>query len=112
MQVSETVAGDIVVVSVEGRLDSTTSAALGSRLDPHVSGPTRLLLDLQGVEFISSAGLRVILATLKKLRASGGKLALCGVHRAVQEVLEITGLATLLPTHPTQQAGLKALGTG
>ena len=109
MQVMEQVADGIVVVSAEGRLDSTTSAMLGARLDPHTTGPARLLLDLHGVEFVSSAGLRVILATLKKLRATGGKLALCRVRPPVQEVLEITGFATLLPSYPAQDAGLKAL---
>ena len=109
MQVSEQVVGNVVVLTAEGRVDSTSSAEFGARLDAHTGQSAHMLLDMAGVEFVSSAGLRVLLMTLKKLRTGGRTLALCNLRPPILEVLEITGFNSLLVVYPDQETALAAL---
>ena len=109
MEVSEEMVGNVVVLAAAGRVDSTSSGEFGTHLDAHAGHPADMLLDMAGVEFVSSAGLRVLLMTLKKLRASGRTLALCSLRPPVREVLEITGFNSLLLAYPDRQAALAAL---
>ena len=109
MDVEEQLDAGVLVVSPIGRLDSLTSPVLGARLDRLVeNGTSRMVLDLGRVDFVSSAGLRVILAALKKARAAKGRFALCSVQPSVQEVLEISGFTVLLSIHPGRAAALEA----
>lgn len=87
---------DVIVVRPQGRLDSATSPAFEAAvLEPLEGGSKRLVLDLSGVNYISSAGLRVILLAGKKLRASDGKLVICGLRDEVRGVFEMSGFLDL-----------------
>ncbi|MEY2617700.1 MAG: hypothetical protein RL522_702 [Pseudomonadota bacterium] len=93
---------DIVVVRPQGRLDSATSPAFEATVLERIeAGGRRLVLDLSDVGYISSAGLRVILATGKRLRASQGKLVLCGLRDEVRGVFEMSGFLDLFPVTDT-----------
>jgi anti-anti-sigma factor len=95
---------------VRGRLDGATCGKFAERVEALVTGDEpRLLVDFAGVEFVSSAGLRVVLGLMKKVKAGRGALALCAVQPAVREVLEITGLAGMIDIHPERAAALTAL---
>ena len=83
------------VLTLEGRLDTTTSSALEEAIAA-VGGAEAIRLDLRGLEYISSAGLRVLLKTEKALREKGGSLTLEAPTEEVMEVLRITGFDTLL----------------
>jgi anti-anti-sigma factor len=79
MEIREDRQQGVAVVAPVGRVDSTTSAALEQRLNALVgAGERRIVVDFGGVEYISSAGLRVMLALAKKTRDTRGALALCG----------------------------------
>ncbi len=88
---------------VTGRLDATTAptaqATLAGATD---SGALHLVLNLAGVDYISSAGLRVLLATAQKLSRQNGKLVLCELQPGVREVLEISGLLTVFAVAATE----------
>ena len=62
------------------------------------------MLDFSAVTFISSSGLRVILAITKRLKSSGGRIAICAPKKQVKEILDITGCTTLLDVYPTVEA--------
>ncbi len=110
MDVEEQLEGEVLVVSPIGRLDSLSSPALGARLDSLAQGGrTRLVLDLARVDFVSSAGLRVILTAVKKAHAAQGRFALCSVQPPVQEVLEISGFTSLLSIHPGRAGAVEAM---
>jgi anti-anti-sigma factor len=110
MDVSEQQVGRVWVVTARGRLDGATSGQFVQRVEALVTGSQpRLLVDFSGVEFVSSAGLRAVLALVKKVKAVQGALALCAVQPAVREVLEITGLAGMIDIHPERAAALTAL---
>ena len=87
--------GNEAVVTVTGRLDTTTAPVLDKTLQENVHGTSTLTLDLKGLEYISSAGLRVLLSTQKRMRKSGA-MKLRNVREEVMEVFEMTGFADIL----------------
>lgn len=109
LNVSESTEGDIVVISIEGRLDTATSADFDFALEPHTDKATRMLVDLAGIQYVSSAGLRVFLMLAKKLQKTGGKLVLCNMSSSVREVFDIAGFSKILHIEEDREAGLKAL---
>lgn len=109
LNVSESTEGDIVVISLDGRLDTATSADFDFALEPHTEKATRLLVDLTGIQYVSSAGLRVFLMLAKKLQKVGGKLVLCNMSGSVREVFDIAGFSKILQIESDREDGLKAL---
>ena len=110
MEVTEEVQGRVVVVTARGRLDGSSSQAFGARLEKLASGTEpRLLVDFSGVDFVSSAGLRVVLTVLKRVKAANGRLAFCSVQPPVREVLDITGFTAMLDMHPGRAEAMAAL---
>jgi len=93
--------GEVAVVSVTGNIDATTAPDLAAALSTQIqAGGTRLVADLSGVGYTSSAGLRALLGTLKEARAHGGDLRLAGVRPTVFRVLELSGFTSILKYFP------------
>jgi anti-sigma B factor antagonist len=110
MELLEEKHGRITLVIARGRLDGSTSATFGQRLEKlAVSPDPRMVIDFGGIEFVSSAGLRAVLSVLKRVKAANGKLALCAVRPPVQEVLDITGFTGMLAVHPGREEAMAAL---
>lgn len=86
---------EATTVEVAGRLDTTTAPALDKTFCEDLGEETNLILDLKGLEYISSAGLRVLLTEQKKLQKVGS-MKLKNVCENVMEVFEITGFADIL----------------
>jgi anti-sigma B factor antagonist len=84
-----------MTVEVVGRLDTITAPVLEKTLNENLGSVESLILDLKGLEYISSAGLRVLLSTQKKMK-NNGSMKLVGVCEDVMEVLEMTGFADIL----------------
>lgn len=98
----------VTVVAMEGNLDTNTSVDAQSHINALIDeGATKLLTDFTKVDFVSSAGLRVLLATAKKLGGIGGSLRICGLNEAVNEVFEISGFSTILEVFPTRDNALQ-----
>lgn len=81
---------------LEGRLDTTTAPRLEKELAAALPGVTRLVLDLQALEYISSAGLRVLLSTQKQMVRQQGQMVVRHASPAVTEIFEITGFSDIL----------------
>ncbi len=110
MKIHEDRPGDILVLAPVGRVDTTTSAGLEERLLRGVSaGERRLLLDLAGVEYISSAGLRVLLRLAKKMQVAQGQLVLCGLGDSVRQVFELAGFLPLFNVEASRGEALERL---
>ncbi len=85
------------VVTVQGSIDAVTTPRLTEALDTEVeAGNTNLVADFAGVEYVSSAGLRTILATVKRARAEGGDLRVAAVQPSVEKVFELAGFTTIV----------------
>ena len=83
-------------IALEGRLDTTTTPALEDVINTSLDGVTELVYDMKNLEYISSAGLRMLLASQKKMTAQNGTMVLVNVQEQVNEVLEITGFLDIL----------------
>ena len=83
------------VVEIVGRLDTTTAPSLEKRLNEDMGETKNLILDFKGLEYISSAGLRVLLSAQKRMQKIGS-MKLINVCESVMEVFEITGFADIL----------------
>lgn len=93
---------DNKIISLKGRLDTVTSTDLGKWLEDNFTPPSsKAVLDFSQVEYISSAGLRVILSIMKQMRKYDFAFSICCPHEHVNEVLEISGFTTLIPVHQT-----------
>lgn len=87
--------GSAATLAVSGRLDTTTAPALNKAIQEDLGNIRELILDLGGLDYISSAGLRVLLTAQKKMQAQGS-MYLTRVCESVMEVLEMTGFADIL----------------
>lgn len=96
MIVDEKAEKDKLILYVKGRLDTTTAPQLEEIIAGKVTGLTELILDFTELEYISSAGLRVLLATHKVMQKQRGSLTVRGVNDEVMEVLHITGFLDIL----------------
>ena len=96
MEFAQESAGDVVIARLAGRLDSSSAPAAEEQLTRLVgSAAPRLAIDLSRLEYISSAGLRVLLLVARKVQQANGKLALFGLAPSVSEVFSISGFNTI-----------------
>jgi anti-sigma B factor antagonist len=98
MHITEEHHDEIHIVTIEGRLDSSTASTLEENVAAAIArGAKQMIIDFVRLEYISSAGLRVILKTAKELKRLDGKLVLCSMVDYIKEVFEIAGFDTFLP---------------
>ncbi|ARP84556.1 anti-anti-sigma factor [Bordetella genomosp. 8] len=89
--------GPALVVSPQGQLNSANAASVESELLRQIdNGENKVVLDLSSLDYISSAGLRVMLLAAKRLKQKGGALALCSIQPHVREVFDISGFLSIL----------------
>lgn len=92
--------GAWTVVDVEGEVDLSTASSLRDRIVELVEkGSRQIVINLQGVPFMDSTGLGVLVGSLKRVREREGTLALAGVRRPVHRVLSLTGMDKVFPIH-------------
>ena len=109
MDVNSSKEEGVFTIAVEGKIDGATAPELESRLLEWLDqGETRIILDLQGVYYISSAGLRVVLMGAKRLQ-NKGRLVLAGLRSEVREIFEMAGFDTILEMYDEATAAREAL---
>jgi anti-sigma B factor antagonist len=109
MELTERVLENTLVVDIAGSLDTQTAGAAMDALQVHLDGkPDNFLINLAGLDFVSSSGLRVILRAAKQVRVNGGNMKVCGARGMVKEVLEISGFDRLLALHDEEAQALAA----
>jgi anti-anti-sigma factor len=107
MEIAEERIGDALVVRPSGRLDGKSAPAFEKTLLARVDErPRRMVLDLAGLEYVSSAGLRAILVAVKRGKAIGCTLVACEPPEHIREVLDLSGFGTVLPIHATREEAL------
>ena len=95
MEIIKTKDGEKLTVALSGRLDTTTSPDLQASLAEDIDAVKDLVFDMTGLEYISSAGLRVLLSSQKTMNKQGS-MKLTGVCEAVKEVFDVTGFSDIL----------------
>ncbi len=98
---------EATVIKVTGRLNAASAADFDRECDKWIDeAGAYLVLDFEELDYISSAGLRCILTVAKRLKANGGKLAMCGLQGMVEEVVNLSGFAAYIPILPTVQEAI------
>ncbi len=95
MNIEKITNGSKLTLKLEGRLDTTTAPELEAVIKENIAGVTNLEMDFAGLEYLSSAGLRVLLATQKTMNKQG-EMVIRNVNETINEVFEITGFIDIL----------------
>jgi anti-sigma B factor antagonist/stage II sporulation protein AA (anti-sigma F factor antagonist) len=102
--------GEVTVLEVKGRVDSTTAQAFGDRLAGTFQATgQRLVLDLRQLEYISSAGFRMLLLAGKRAEETGSRFVLCGLSGKVRQLFDLGGFLDLFPICGSREEGIAAL---
>lgn len=110
MQIVQDRTADIDIVALEGRIDSSNAGEVEGALVPLFGDSGGgVLVDLEKLDYISSAGLRILLIAAKRSKATGTRLALAGMQPGVREVFEISGFAKLFDIYDARASALTAL---
>jgi anti-anti-sigma factor len=110
VELREASVGDVTVLEVKGRLDSTTAPSLGDRLSGTLAAQRRrLVLDLRQLEYISSAGFRVLLLAAKRAEETGSRLVLCSLSTKVRQLFDLGGFLDIFGICATREDGIAAV---
>ncbi|WP_022728027.1 STAS domain-containing protein [Fodinicurvata sediminis] len=109
MDINEYSSKNVHVMEVSGRLDSNTSKEFEDVISERMQEKQALVVDLAHVDYVSSAGLRVLLKAAKIAKSNGHNLALGGLKPQVQEVFDISGFTSIFSIHPSSKAACDSL---
>lgn len=110
MQITKLQERDVAILVIEGHLDTKTAKQAEDTINATIDGgASKLCVDFDKLEYISSVGLRVLLSTMKKLKKAGGKLHLCGMNPTVKEVFVISGFSSIFSIFDNRAAALAGL---
>ncbi len=100
-------AGEVKIVRIEGKLDTQNAPDAEARLTQLIdAGASKVVVNFERLAYISSAGLRILLAAAKQLRASGGELRVCSLSDLVGEVFDISGFDSILSVSKSEAEAL------
>ena len=102
--------GEALVIQADHRLDSVTAQDFHDRLDAAVESAERVVVDMAGLTYISSADLRVIMQAVRKTQRQNVSLSLCALSAEVREVFRTSGFDQLVEIQPSREEALAAIG--
>lgn len=108
MEITTRTVNEVTVVDLSGSLDTQTSGDASDEMSRIAQESSNVLLNLEKLEFLSSAGLRVLLRTAKQLNGSGGSIKVSNAQGAVKEVMEISGFGNFLDIYDLESEALAA----
>lgn len=99
--------GGVLLFRLDGRLDATSSPQLETKITQQIDGGhKKILLDFGRVDYLSSAGMRLLLSLTRRLSKEEGKLALCTITDDVMEIVKVAGFEKILNIYPTEREAL------
>lgn len=102
----------VMVIQIQGRLDTTNYLQLEKRLMELIDGGTlTLILDCEKMEYVSSSGLRVFLMALKKVKLGNGRFVLTGLQDTIREIFEIAGFNSIFEILKTKEEAVAAVSS-
>ena len=102
--------GNVAVVQVAGKLDAGSAPAFESACEQHLrEGSTHIVVDMSGLQYVSSMGLRSFLLIARQAKAKNGSVLLCGMNGFVKEVFDMTNVASLFPLFDNTAAAIGSL---
>lgn len=110
MEITKRKEKDVAIVAVSGRIDAITAPDFEKNLDELITaGERAILIDLTALGYISSAGLRSILSSAKKLKALSGEILFTGLQGPVEEVFQISGFKSIFKIFPSEAEALGSM---
>jgi len=110
LKITEDQNEQIKILHLEGRLDAASAPVLEKKLSELFEKPLKyLLIDFSKIDYLSSAGMRLLLSYSKKLKNLGGQLAFCSIGDEVMEVIKMAGFERILSIYPKEQDAIGAL---
>lgn len=107
MEIKDKQVDGVTIITLAGSIDAMTAPKITEFIQGHIAkGDTKLIADLSGVDYTSSAGLRVLLGAIKETRAQSGDLRLTGVQQDVLKVLTLSGFTNILKMFDSLDAAL------
>jgi anti-anti-sigma factor len=107
MEIQVNFVDDVAVVSIKGSLDALTAPEMAQFFSGQIAeGDVRLVADLEGLEYTSSAGLRALLGAVKEARQQGGDLRLAAAQPGVEKLLNLSGFTSILKIFPEVDAAV------
>ena len=107
MEISVKDAGDVKVLLFQGNLDTNTTPDAETQVNQVLDdGGQKLLINFEQLDYISSTGLRLLLATAKRLKGSQGAMRVCSLNEMAQEVFDISGFSSILSVFKTEDEAL------
>jgi anti-sigma B factor antagonist len=101
--------GQVTVVEIAGDIDSNTAPQAQERVLPLVQPGSKILLDMSGVEYMSSAGLRMLLSMYRQISRGDGGIVLVGLSEEIKDTMSVTGFLNFFVNCDTVDEGLQAL---
>ena len=110
MEIIQKEENGIVFVTIKGRLDADSALEAEKTVENALEGDIdRMLFDLGALDYLSSAGLRVLLSAAKEIKRRDGKIVLCSLTQFVKEIFEVSGFESLVPIADSVDSGVKVL---
>ena len=109
MEISVHMVGQVAVVGIVGDIDAKTAPEVRERISTQIRPWVSILLDMSGVEYMSSAGLRVLLATYRQVKSEDGRIVLVGLSEEIRDTMSMTGFLRFFTTCDAIEEGLAAL---
>ncbi|MGE0448733.1 MAG: STAS domain-containing protein [Vicinamibacterales bacterium] len=110
MEIRTRQVNDVLVADMVGRLESRTAGPASTALNEIAqAGHAKVILNVSGLDYVSSAGLRAILVAAKLMQVHQGAMTICGATPAVKQVMEFSGMSSLLKLYETEEAACAAL---
>ena len=111
MNISTDRQGEALIAMAEGRVDGANALEFQEALEAAISpDDTGVVLDFEGISYISSAGLRVVLLVAKTLQKQNAKMAVCSLSDSIREIFEISGFDKIIPVHGSRADALAGVG--
>lgn len=108
VELKEKKIGEVLLLELHGRLDAVSTPDIEKKVFDYIkSGQYKLILDFSGVDYISSAGMRMLLSTTKKLKGLSGHLVLCSITTNVMDVFKMSGFDHVLELSVDKDEALK-----
>jgi anti-anti-sigma factor len=107
MDIKQEIRGHLVILSLTGRLDTLTFPVLDNEMTSLLKNKQEnIILDCLEMDYVSSSGLRVMLKSLKQVKAAGGRLVLCSLQAPIRQVFKISGFDHLFEIYPEQTGAI------
>lgn len=109
MEIKQEVVGNATVFTIEGDIDGNTAPDAQAQIVPLASPDAKIAVDMSGVDYMSSAGLRMLLVIYRTIMGQGGKVVLVGLSEELQDTMTLTGFMDFFDHYDSLDAGVAAL---